>query len=472
MTRVFLCLAACLWWAIPGLTAEPAPGLQAGVTVVNINPPQLPVLVNGGMTSRSSDRVLDSLHARALVLEQAGQRVAICVVDSCMLPRELLDEAKQRVEQTSGLAVERIMISATHTHSAPAAMGCLGTDADPAYVEFLPGMIARAILEAEKKLEPAQVAVTTTEVPEHVFCRRWLMQPGTAQTNPFGGTQDDRAQMNPGFNNANKIRPLGKPDTTVTILAVQTRAGDPLAVLANYSTHYAGVRQAGLSSDYFGVFCELLENHYGENSPRFRAMISNGTSGDANCHDFTKPPERVDHREVAQTVADRTIAALKDLEYRSDLPVAMLEKQVTFRIRKPTENEVRAAQDYLAEHRPEGLPRNVPEVYARETLLLAERPAERELRLQALRIGPLAVTAIPCEVYSSTGLTLKKDSPFAVTMNVSLANGADGYLPPPEQHPLGGYTTWRARTSCLEVEAEPRIRAVLLELLNALAENE
>ncbi len=63
-------------------------------------------------------------------------------------------------------------------------------------------------------------------------------------------------------------------------------------------------------------------------------------------------------------------------------------------------------------------------------------------------------------------------------MNISLANGCEGYLPPPDQFPLGGgtpnakdrvwepYTTWRARTSCLEVQAEPKITAAVLGLLS------
>jgi hypothetical protein len=54
--------------------------------------------------------------------------------------------------------------------------------------------------------------------------------------------------------------------------------------------------------------------------------------------------------------------------------------------------------------------------------------------------------------------------------NVSLANGYAGYLPPPDQHKLGGYTTWRAWSSCLEEEAEPKIVAKVLELLSTVAE--
>ena len=54
-------------------------------------------------------------------------------------------------------------------------------------------------------------------------------------------------------------------------------------------------------------------------------------------------------------------------------------------------------------------------------------------------------------------------------MNIELANGSEGYIPPPEQHALGGYTTWPARTAGLEVQAEPKIVAALLGLLEQVA---
>ena len=83
--------------------------------------------------------------------------------------------------------------------------------------------------------------------------------------------------------------------------------------------------------------------------------------------------------------------------------------------------------------------------------------------------GNLGITAIPNEVYAITGLKLKRQSPLPTTFNVELANGAEGYIPPPEQHALGGYTTWPARTAGLEVQAEPRIVEALLGLLEEVA---
>ena len=91
-----------------------------------------------------------------------------------------------------------------------------------------------------------------------------------------------------------------------------------------------------------------------------------------------------------------------------------------------------------------------------------------KVKLQAIRIGGLAIVSSPCETFVETGLAIKKSSPFKPTFTIELANGYNGYLPTPEQHALGGYETWRAKSSYLSVDAEPKIRETLLQLLDEL----
>ena len=99
----------------------------------------------------------------------------------------------------------------------------------------------------------------------------------------------------------------------------------------------------------------------------------------------------------------------------------------------------------------------------------AERTEETiTVILQAARIGDLAVCGVPFETFVETGLDLKKRSPFPQTMVIGLANGRHGYLPTPEQHKLGGYETWRARSSYLETNAAPKIYNTVLGLLKKL----
>ncbi|MFM7836743.1 MAG: hypothetical protein ACKPJD_33535, partial [Planctomycetaceae bacterium] len=137
--------------------------------------------------------------------------------------------------------------------------------------------------------------------------------------------------------------------------------------------------------------------------------------------------------------------------------LAMSEERLLLQRRVPDAARLEWARRLSAEVG-ERLPRGWSEVYSFEQLYLHEEP-QRELKLQAIRIGDLGITALPNEVFGITGLKLKHSSPLVATMNIELANGAEGYIPPPEQHVLGGYTTWPARTAGLEVQAEPQIPA-------------
>src|SRR6266478_3663699 len=111
--------------------------LRAGAFAVNVTPTHYPVIVNGMFEERTADRDVDPLFARAFVLDDGATRIAVAVVDSCMLPRKLLDEAKARAAKLTGMPVDHMLISATHTHSAPSSMGCLGSRPDPQYPTFL-----------------------------------------------------------------------------------------------------------------------------------------------------------------------------------------------------------------------------------------------------------------------------------------------------------------------------------------------
>lgn len=446
-----------------------AGSFRAGAAAIDITPPDemLPVAVNGGFTAKFVSTITDRLHAKAIAMSDGETTIVLCTVDSCLLDRALLDEAKAIAAKETGLPTSVMLVSATHTHSAPSAVGAHGTDADERYRAFLPGKIAEAIVAAHARLAPAEAGYAVGECTEWVHCRRWLMKPGTALTVPFTGAGENSAQMNPGHQNPNMIRQTGPSDPAVTLLAIRNAQHQPIAVYANYSTHYAGA--PALSADYFGVFGEEMKRLTGGTAD-FVGIMSNGTSGDANCIDFSQPRKSFTHTQVGRDVAAEAFKAYETIEFSDDLAIEAAETTLTLDVRMPNDEEVRQAKEFLEKEVGDRLPKSVPESYARDTVLLSEMPATRELKLQAYRIGGLGIATLPTETYGITGLTIKQWSPLKPTLVVSLANGWDGYLPTPEQHPLGGYTTWRCRASCLEVEAEPKIREVLMGLLEEVKE--
>ena len=113
--------------------------------------------------------------------------------------------------------------------------------------------------------------------------------------------------------------------------------------------------------------------------------------------------------------------------------------------------------------------RTLPEIYARETVQLAEWKPRFHTPVQVFRIGDLGLVALPGEPFCQTGLNIKAKSPFKQTMLVGMANDYAGYLPTAEQHALGGYETWRAKSSFLEIKAASVIQDAALGLLGKVA---
>ncbi|MDB6174322.1 MAG: hypothetical protein JWL59_3633 [Chthoniobacteraceae bacterium] len=463
---MFLLRTLCIVFTLIGgaLAQEPERSFRAGAAAVEITPEKWPVLVNAMFTERTADKVTDPLFAKALVLDDGVSRVALCVVDTCMLPRDLIDRAKELATAASGIPVEKMLVSATHTHSAPSAMGCLGSRVDPEYAAALPPKIAAAIIKAAGKLAPARVGWAGVDDWEHTFNRRWIRRPDKMLSDPFG-VKNVRANMHPGYKSPDAVGPSGPVDPELSVLAVETPDGKPMAVLANYSQHYYG--SPLVSSDYYGRFARHLAKALGADDT-FVGIMSQGTSGDQMWMDYGAPAREIGYDLYAQQVAERAVEAYRNIAWKTAVPLRMAERKLTLNFRVPDDARLSWANEQVTKLGAR-LPQTQPEIYAREAIYLHERP-QAELKLQVLRIGDLGIVAIPNEVYGITGLKLKAQSPFKRGFNIELANGAEGYIPPPEQHALGGYTTWPARTAGLEVQAEPRIVEALLGLLEEVAE--
>ena len=453
------------------VAAGPAPaeerGFRAGAAVVEVDPPKFPVIVNGGFLEARANAVRDHLHARALVLDDGATRLAIAVVDSCMMPRDLIDRAKALAVRRTGIPADRILVSATHTHTAPSLMGSLGTPPDPEYVAFLPDRIAEAIARASGNLEPAEVGWAVVDDSDHTHCRSWIRRPDRILTDPFG-LATARANMHPGYESPDVIGPAGPVDPGLSVLAARSTGGRPIALLANYSMHYFGTEP--VSADYYGRFCTAVARSVGGDEagrPPFVAMMSQGTSGDQHWMDYARPKSDITIDRYSEAVAGKAAEAYRAIAFRDRAPLAMAESHLTLRRRVPDEGRLAWARK-VAAAMGDRLPKTLPEVYAQEALILHAEP-ERELTLQAVRVGDLGIAAIPDEVYALTGLKLKARSPLVPTFTMALANGSEGYIPPPEQHVLGGYTTWPARTAGLEVRAEPKIVEAVLGLLEKVA---
>ncbi|MEP3481251.1 MAG: hypothetical protein ABJZ55_18570 [Fuerstiella sp.] len=469
VSRGFSFSVVCLF-ALAGLFPASSQGevLKVGAAVVDVTPEKFPVLVNGSFTPRSVSKVKTQVQARAIVIHKDQRQIAIMVVDSCMLPQELLDDVKQRVAQQTSLKPDQICISATHTHTAPAAARALGTDLDFDYVPFLREKLIQVLIEAHEKVQPAEVGWSSVMVPECTALRRWVRRPDRMGVDPFGNLTV-RANMHAAKNLDNVTGESGPEDPELSMIAFRSTDGMPLAVLANFSMHYFG--DADISADYFGLFCNGFQQQIAHQYPdsKFVAVMSHGCSGDIWRRDYRTWEGKDDStiEGFADRLQQKALKLLSSIEYQTDPELAMEEIRLPMKYRVPDAQNLQWAERVLKDMETEN-PTQKFEVYAREQIYL-NRLQETEVVVQAIRLGNIGIVTTPCETYALTGLKFKKQSPFEFQMVIELANGALGYIPPPEQHVLGGYNTWPARSAGLEVNAEPKIVASGLSLLERLA---
>jgi hypothetical protein len=451
-----------------------ADALRAGATAVDISPKHFPVNMPGGFSANMATNSHDPLHARALVLDDGTTKLAMVVVDNLGVAREAGDEAKALASKRCGIPVERMLISSTHTHSAPASNVREGPPEAVAYRQILIDGIAEAIVRAHAALRPAAVGSGAGALPDEVFNRRWFLKPGAMIANPFG--EMDLVKMNPGTPPDSLLHPAGPTDPDITVLSVlDTKSRKPLALYANYSLHYVGgTPRAQVSADYYGEFARLMPSRMGTGED-FVAMMSNGASGDINNIPFrvNRPPRETFEqiRIVAQKAADTAwLARPAPAAHRSDLKLGMMQREISLRMRRPTAEQIDYAKRVLAvkdEAARAKLPR-LSDHYARRTLALADADPTLTVPLQVIRIGDFAMCAIPFETLVEIGLDLKRRSPFPRTMVVGIANGYNGYLPTPEQHRLGGYETWMG-TNRVQEDSSTLITNELLGMLGELA---
>jgi hypothetical protein len=452
--------------------------LLAGAAAAVITP-SLGVSLAGSMQDRRAENIHDDLCARSLVLDNGDTRVALVVLDLIAAGKDWLGEIKHQINGFTGIPLANILISCTHTHSAVTPVPVFQSNVEKDYLKWAAPRVADSVRVAVHRLQPARIGWAVGREDRVIFNRRYYMKKGTPLPSPFPGVED-KVKMNPGAGNPATDKPAGPIDPDVAVLAVQKverPAGQPLAIFASYGLHYVGgMPGTDVSADYFAAVAVMLQERTGgpRRDPRqpFVAMLANACFGDINNIDVR---QRLDspypyHQlyAVAEIVAKAIYEAWRGITYQNWVPLSVREKTLELAVRKPTAAEVEKAREIL-QKAPQGPLKTLPEVYARETIHLADWPVRFKTPVQAFRIGDLGLCALPGEPFCQTGLDIKAKSPFKPTMMVGMANDYAGYLPTEEQHALGGYETWRAKSSFLEVKTATKIQSTALELLKDLA---
>jgi neutral ceramidase len=168
------------------------------------------------------------VRARALVLQSARGKFALVQADLGGVPYALTQAVQRRIAGT-GIDGERLLLSATHTHSSTGPIwpldstgyAALGGDLfDPRIFELTADGIAAAIIAADARLEPARAGFATVPVTDASSNRNF---------EPF--------QRNADVPRDEAAARAASIDPDLTVLRVDSRDGQPLGVWSNFAIH-------------------------------------------------------------------------------------------------------------------------------------------------------------------------------------------------------------------------------------------
>jgi hypothetical protein len=389
--------------------------------------PPLGSSMPGHAGERKAAEVLDDLYAKALVIDSNGHVAALVVVDALYVQRIEVQKIRERISRHTPIPPERVMVSATHSHSGPPIRpGFDGVD-HPSYLNYMVERTADAVILAYNRRREARIGSGIGRAEGIAFNRRYWMKDGTVRTNP-------------GFRHPDLVRPAGPADPELLVVRIEDTEGRPIGAVTNFACHTdtLGGGNLGLSADYPGELSRLLKRELGSEAV---CLFVQGASGNMNHYDFTKPKsiEPGHYRVMGRKLADETMKVWRTImpSQSGDLPISVRQAFFPIAYRLPTEAEADEAHRTLAS---EGATEK--ERYFAEHLLNMLNDPEKTamVEVQTFRLGELAVVGLPGEIFAEFGLRLKRHSSYKYTMINTLCNGSiQGYVCTKEAYVQGGY---------------------------------
>jgi len=435
--------------------------LRVGVAQVDYTP-QIGLPLMGNFRDDYAARgVHDPLNARAMVFADGnGAKIAMLSVDICMMDRSNVSIMRQFISSQCDIAGENILIAGTHTHSGPAPTMQLGPlpKTDDSIIESFLKKAASAVIEANKNLEDASLAVGYSSEDRVGFNRRLKCKDGKTHMNWEG--------LEPDF----VIGPLGPIDPQLITLAVQQQ-GKIKASIVNFALHPAILAGDNwlYSADYPGYLSEAMRRIFGK---EFITAFFNGCCGNVNHIDYTdktqgrgyQMTQRVGYM-LAVTAQEATggQVPVEGEQIAISSEKVLLERQkISEEKRKWCEEVLEKAKDNPTKGQVDGLP---DEFYAHILLGMYEKQqSDDPVEVMAIRIGDVGIVGLPGEMFCEFGMEIKKNSPARHTLVFELANDAIGYLPTKESFEQGGYEPTPGSTRYVKGSGDKLTKSALKQL--------
>jgi len=433
--------------------------IKAGAASRVINN-ELGTVIQGATVDQTVSRIRDDLEANALYLEGDETRVLLISCDLGLLQAEYNARYCEAISRATGVPKRSIIITATHTHSAPSVLQShYSKPVDEDYLARLGPWLVEASERAVASAQPCQVG-WAKGAARIGYNRRLCWADGTHTMHGDASREDF-------------IGLEGPDDPAHLALFVRDAQGALTAILHSNTSHPTCFYGCDfLSADFPGAARGYLREELGE----IPVLFFNGAFGDMCLDNMLAPKPRRETRDqklarAGHLVAGETLRLLQDATYEEDAVLRHEWEDLEATVRFPSPEVLAESREHLARvARGEQEPTSETMMSHGRALLqdrFGDNPVDR-LPIHAVRIGDVALVTQPCELFCHFGLNIKRRSPTPFTAVCGPADGYGGYCPTMEGIIGGGYSGEPLFWTRLAPETGYRIVDVASKLLRSL----
>lgn len=408
---------------------------KVGYNRTNISPEEpCPLSGFGSGRNRISNRIMDELYASCLALTDAeGNTALVFSLDLQRPQEEVIAEIRQAVTAATGMASDKILVCATHTHSTPD-LYMVDLPAIPRYRKLLQDRCAEAAVAALADRKPATFEAGSMDTDRLNFVKHYKQANGSFCGDNFGTEKESPiiGHVSPAYSKMHIIKIL--------------REGCKDLVICNFRSHptmTGGTNKLEVSSDFVGPFRDSVERQRNCDFVFFQ-----GACGNINPRSRIKEENVVPTKDYYAYGAMLGAAAVKLLNSKEMKVVEagkLQTRQINYMcpIDHSRDADVPKAQEIVAYWhstapnydkagcKKMALAADFSSIYHCMAVIgKAKLGKEENVELDVLTIGDsMAFVTAPGELWDSVSVEMERLSPFPMSMTLGYANGDRKYFP-------------------------------------------
>ena len=381
---------------------------------------------------RMSGVVLDNLYATCIAFTQDDETMLLFTMDAVRSKQSWTDQVRAKLEEELGVPGKNIIITSTHTHSAP------NTNSNHASMGSYTALYINGCVEAAKAAMKDRKETTmyagSTMTESMTFVRHYVMADGTI--------------AGPNFGNQNQafVGHVGDNDPEMILYKLERKGGKSILMM-NFQAHptlTGGAEITDISADYVGVVRDILEKEADVHFAYFLGACGNQTPNSFNGYENNVMPyaDQLSSSDRSYYTYGQALALYaKDLlpnltQVETDGGIQTTTSVVTCKTNKQNVDKIVEAQEVVAVWEAQGREAGnalakkygFASVYeANGALGQLDNPDTYDVEVCASRIGSMYFVNAPYEMFSENALYIKENTP-ELTMVMTQSNHAWGYI--------------------------------------------